>query len=187
MDAEATLTLLTGYYPKARLALIRRWRELEEIVAAGNPRHNEEKTQQQITAQDTLQMVMMVCDSIRASDNSKLMCAQNVFKHYKMPENLLPNYTPSNGNLKPASDLLPMHNVAMSAIYFNKLLLEKGVLIEMERKSTKAPDKIKKFKSLSALGLTYGENLQSPQNPREVQPMYYSGKFAELLKVIGLK
>lgn len=29
LDADTALTLLTGYYPKARFALIKRWRELE--------------------------------------------------------------------------------------------------------------------------------------------------------------
>lgn len=29
LDADTTLTLLTGYYPKGRFALIKRWRELE--------------------------------------------------------------------------------------------------------------------------------------------------------------
>lgn len=30
LDSDTTLTLLTGYYPKLRFALIKRWRELEQ-------------------------------------------------------------------------------------------------------------------------------------------------------------
>ena len=35
LDADTTLTLLTGYYPQARFVLIKRWRELEDMVVKG--------------------------------------------------------------------------------------------------------------------------------------------------------
>lgn len=36
----------------------------------------------------------------------------------------------------------------------------------------------------SEKGLAYGENLQSPQNPKEVQPHYYEEKFVELMDIV---
>lgn len=43
----------------------------------------------------------------------------------------------------------------------------------------------KKFKSLTAKGLEFGENQVSPNNPKETQPLYYVGKFDELLNAIA--
>ncbi len=43
----------------------------------------------------------------------------------------------------------------------------------------------KKFKSLTAKGLEFGENQVSPNNPKETQPLYYVVKFDELLNAIA--
>ena len=67
----------------------------------------------------------------------------------------------------------------------NKIMIDKGYLIEVERTSGKDKSKIKKFKNLAKT--EFGENQINPKNPKETQPMYYENKFLELLKELGIK
>ena len=82
--------------------------------------------------------------------------------------------------------MLKENGCGISAIAFNKLMVAEGLIIERTRPSTKHADKVKTFKALSDDALIYGENMQSPQNPKEVQPMYYAEKFGELCKKLGV-
>ena len=68
----------------------------------------------------------------------------------------------------------------MSAIAFNRLLMEHGFLEERERPSSKGG--MKKFKICT--DMEYGKNLSNPNNPRETQPHWYVSKFAELLDLV---
>ena len=72
----------------------------------------------------------------------------------------------------------------MSAVKFNKLMLERGYLENLSRES-KTKD-LKIFKSLTSKGLEYGENQVSPKNPKETQALYYEHKFKELLHKLNL-
>ncbi|MGE8376591.1 MAG: hypothetical protein ACN6N5_14785, partial [Diaphorobacter nitroreducens] len=64
---------------------------------------------------------------------------------------------------------------------FNKLLVERGMLKEQERQSSRGAG-VKTFKVCTALD--FGKNLTSPSNPRETQPHWYVSKFAELLDLV---
>ena len=72
----------------------------------------------------------------------------------------------------------------MSAIKFNKILVDKGILEEKTRSSSKDKSKVKKFKSL--INLEYGENQVNPKSPKETQPLFYEDKFMDLLKELGI-
>lgn len=96
----------------------------------------------------------------------------------------VPDYTPSHGILKSATELLKAHNVPVSVQDFNKLLVEKGYLTTLTRKSSRGKDK--PFKSITDKGLPYGENQVNPKNPKSTQPLWYEDKFAELLELAGL-
>lgn len=102
---------------------------------------------------------------------------------------LLPAYSvdapPSAGGgsseeTKAAADLLEAHGVGMSAIAFNRLLVQRGFLAERERPSSKGG--VKKFKACS--NFEFGKNITNPTNPRETQPHWYVSKFAELLDLV---
>lgn len=103
-------------------------------------------------------------------------------------QGLLPHYAVdssatggvSSDETKSAAELLELHGVGISAIAFNRLLVQHGFLEERERPSTKGG--IKKFKVCT--DLEYGKNLTSPNNPRETQPHWYVSKFAELLDLV---
>ena len=118
---------------------------------------------------------------LNLNDNSKLLCLHNVLENHNIPTNILPQYTESKGQLLPATELLKRNNVNISAIKFNKLMLEHGIIEEKTRPSSKG---IKKYKNLT--NIYYGENQVSPKNPKETQILYYADKFNELLHKLNL-
>jgi hypothetical protein len=134
-----------------------------------------------------LRIHQMVASFLNMGDNAKLGMMQKFYDSKGLDKKMLPDYTSSKGTIKSASELLKENGITISAIAFNKLMIAEGLLVERTRPSTKNADKIKTFKALSELGLVYGENLQSPQNPKEVQPMYYAEKFQELCKILGIQ
>lgn len=125
-------------------------------------------------------MVKFVADDLRVNDASRLLMYENMCKDFEIPTGFLPKYE-HNGSrqLKSLSALLEENNCGISAVKFNKFLLNNGYLEERERSSTKG-NGTRKFKTLTDKGLTYGENAVSPHNQREVQPLYYSDTFMEL-------
>ena len=85
----------------------------------------------------------------------------------------------SSDPTKALGDLLEQFDVGLSAIAFNRLLLQSGFLEENERPSSHG---VKKFKTV--VNLEFGKNVTSPNNPRETQPHWYASKFAELLELV---
>lgn len=96
----------------------------------------------------------------------------------------LPDYTPSKGILKSATDLLKERGMDLTARDFNLQAMLKGYLCEQTRKSSSGGAKT--FKAITEKGRPYGENQVSPKNPRETQPLWYADKFGELLKELGI-
>lgn len=86
----------------------------------------------------------------------------------------------SSDETKAAGELLEQFGVGLSAIAFNRLLMQHGILQERERpSSTKGT---KRFKV--CVDLEYGKNLTNPNNPRETQPHWYVAKFPALLEKV---
>ena len=131
-------------------------------------------------AKAELSLVEVTAKLLNLNDSSKLALATNIYENHNIPTNLLPQYTKSKDRILPISDLLKKNYINMSAIAFNKLLIEKGILKECTRKTSSGRDK--KFKML--VDTQWGENLVNPKCPKETQPMYYQDKFCELLKIV---
>ena len=131
-------------------------------------------------AKAELSLVEVTAKLLNLNDSSKLALATNIYENHNIPTNLLPQYTKSKDRILPISDLLKKNYINMSAIAFNKLLVEKGILKECTRKTSSGRDK--KFKML--VDTEWGENLVNPKCPKETQPMYYQDKFCELLKIV---
>lgn len=133
-----------------------------------------------ITLKEQVESLEAVSSMLHMNDASKLLMLEKFYKEYNIPTGFLPKYE-HNGNcqLKSLSALLEENHCGISAVKFNKLLLDNGYLEERERSSTKG-NGTKRFKALTDKGLTYGENAVSPHNQREVQPLYYSDTFMEL-------
>lgn len=151
-----------------------RFEEMKEYITQEQYKVNKPK--------EELECFGVVADILKLSDSSKLLGVRTIYTNYGMSTNALPDYTPSNGVLKSVTELLKDNNINISAIKFNRILLDKGILVENERKSSKGV--IKKFKTLN--NTYYGENLVNDKNPKETQPMYYEDKFKELLEFVGV-
>ena len=134
------------------------------------------------TISDKIKVATWLIKTLNLNDTSKLMLAKSIADPLGLPT---PDYTPSHGILKSASELLKERNVSISAQVFNKRAIEKGYLCEMERNS--AHGQKKRFKSITNKGLSFGENQVNPNKPKSTQPLWYEEKFMELLGVLGFQ
>ncbi len=80
--------------------------------------------------------------------------------------------------------LLKEHDVPLSAVRANKLLLSLGFLEEAERPSANNPEVKKKYKVLAGKGLDFGVNEENDQSPDQTSPYYYKDSFEELAKIL---
>lgn len=80
--------------------------------------------------------------------------------------------------------LLKEHNVPLSAVKANKLLLKIGLMKEATRESSTRPGVIKKYKVLAEKGLDFGVNEENAQSPDQTSPYYYKDSFPELAKLL---
>ena len=178
LTQKGCLILASGYNPLLREKIIDRWESLETGQAAPMYQVNTTAMTQVLPLKEQMAWVKEVSKVLKLNDSSTLSMYQQIAQPYgnQLP---LPKYTDSKGVLKSASELLHERGIDMSAKKFNLTMLDRGYLTENTRKSSKGE---KKFKTLTAKGLNYGENQVNPQNPRETQPLYYTGKFDKLLK-----
>lgn len=142
-------------------------------------------TENATIANEYMKLLKTSAETLHMNENSILYISKKIYKDCNIPTTYLPDYTTSKGILKSATELLRKYNIQISTRKFNKIMVEKGLLREVERKSTKDNTKIKKFKNL--VSTEFGENQVNPNNPKETQPMYYEEKFEELLKRLELK
>lgn len=124
-----------------------------------------------------------IADDLRVNDVSRLGMYRDIHSQAGLPTGHILPYVESNGVLKSATTLLKENGSPMSAIKFNQRMVDKGLLEERTRPSSKGG--VKKFKCLTDKGLEYGENLASPHNPKEVQPYYFDNGFAKLLESLN--
>lgn len=131
---------------------------------------------------------------LNVSNSGKLGMLQTIQRQHGLP-NLLPSYAidaPSDatdGSSRPtfsATEGLKQHGVNMAARYFNALLESKGLLVKMQRPSSKTPEKQREFWSITPAGLRYGKNIVDPRCQRETAPHWYQSRFADLLVKVGL-
>lgn len=135
------------------------------------------------TYEAVLFSIKFIADDLRMNDASRLMMYENGLKDCGVPTGFIPKYEHNGGHqLKAATALLKENGCALTVQKFNTLLLEHGYLEERQRESSKGG--FKKFKALTDKGAEYGENVVSPHNQREVQPLYYADKFEELYNTV---
>lgn len=126
--------------------------------------------------------VKAAIDILKVDEASKVIMIEKAHIEHGVPTSHLPKYV--EGELKVSlSQLLKDNNVPLSALKFNKKLIELGLLEEKERPSSNGGKK--KFKSLTDKGKLYGDNVTSTRNTKETQPLYYPSKFNELLKLVS--
>lgn len=140
------------------------------------------KQLKQATIKDKIVVADWLTGFLNLNESSKLALAKTIAEPLGLPT---PDYTPSQGVLKSAGELLKENECAISAQVFNQKMIEKGFMVELTRPSSKGS--VKKFKSITGEGLNYGENQINPNNPKSTQPLYYEDKFIELLVVLQLR
>ena len=179
MAKEISMIQRTKKGKQARLYFI----ECEKI--AKNKLNSITVTENAAIANEYMKLLKTSAETLHMNENSILYISKKIYKDCNIPTTYLPDYTTSKGILKSATELLRKYNIQISTRKFNKIMIDKGLLREVERKSTKDNTKIKKFKNL--VNTEFGENQVNPNNPKETQPMYYEEKFEELLKRLEIK
>ena len=179
MAKEFSMLQRTEKGKEARLYFI----ECEKI--AKNKLNSITVTENAAIANEYMKLLKTSAEILHMNESSVLYISKKIYKDCNIPTTYLPDYTTSKGIPKSATELLKKYNIQISTRKFNKIMLDKGLLREVERKSTKDNTKIKKFKNL--INTEFGENQVNPNNPKETQPMYYEEKFEELLKELGIK
>jgi prophage antirepressor-like protein len=138
-------------------------------------------TQPLYTVDIKLKIGREAMECLRMSDTSKIRLLSDISKSEGVEPNYLPSYVDEDF-VQSLTTLLKSHGSTLSAKAVNPILIDMGLLEERERPS--AGGTVKRFKCLTDEGLKFGRNETSPQNPREVQPLYYEREFPALLRMI---
>ena len=131
---------------------------------------------------------------IRVNQNEygePLFCLADVCKALKLQVQA----TKSRLSEKGVSSINTLTNGGVqSLIFINEQNLYKAIFQSRKKEAEKFTDwvtgevlptirKNGKFKSLTSDGLEFGENMVSPENPRETQIMLYEDKFSDLFEM----
>lgn len=173
LTKKGCLILASGYDAKLREKIINRWEELETEKRTPSRRVAGPKVSDRIRA------AKFLASFLNLNESSKLLLAKSIADPLGLPT---PDYTPSKGILRSCAELLKEHASTLSPQQFNQRMIQHGYMVELTRPSSKGG--VKKFKSIVADGLQYGENQVNPNNPKSTQPLYYVDKFGELLTLL---
>lgn len=179
LNYQECMYIASKFNDETRAKLVLRWNALE--TGKAEPIISSVKTEvKQPTISDKMKVATWLIKTLNLNDTSKLMLAKSIAAPLGLPT---PDYTPSHGILKSATELLRDRKTQISAREFNTVAIEKGYLCELERKSSYGQKK--QFKSITKKGLEFGENQVNPNNPKSTQPLWYERKFDELLILLG--
>lgn len=132
--------------------------------------------------EDKITWVKGVKEILNLNDVSTLGLLKKIGDPIELP---LPDYVPSKGILKSATELLKQNGMTISAQAFNLQAIEKGYLETKTRNGSKGKKKL--FKCITEKGKGYGENQVCPNNPNQTQPLWYEDKFKELVEELGFR
>lgn len=137
----------------------------------------------ELSLKEQIESLEVAANMLHMNDASRIEMLEKFYKLHNISPDFLPKYE-RNGSkqLVSLTSLIKVYKLNITAVKFNRLMIQNGLLEERERPSSKGG--IKKFKALTKKGLNFGENVISPKNQREVRPMYYKDTFIELYKLI---
>jgi hypothetical protein len=139
------------------------------------------------------EMAIMECYTrlLKPAPSSQIMMLAKISANNGLDSNFLPAYAvdaasdSTDGSSMPTKSLTALlrdHGIKMSATAFNVLLGSAGYLKRLTRKNSN--QEAVEFWSITELGLRFGKNLTSPNNPRETQPHWYVDRFADLAREV---
>lgn len=181
-----SIVVVAQLSPEFTARLVDRWQELESKEASRQP-----VSQLASPIETDLRAIAIIGKSMRMSDSGVLMMYHSYCKaNAPKVAAVLPPYAidaPTGKESEGSKSHAAIKDICqgiMSAVKANKALLKAGLLEQLERPSTSAPNGIKTYKSVTAKGLKYGLNFTSPNNPRETQPHWYHETADELIEII---
>lgn len=174
LTKEDCLLLASGYDANLRAKIIKRWKLLETERMVATP----ENPQLQFV-QTQVYLAEAISRNLRLNEASRLGMYQSIAEPYRLA---IPQYVPSKGVLKSASELLKEISSDISAIKFNQMLEAKGYVETLTRPASGG--KMRRFKNITDKGRAYGENEVNPKNQKETQPHWYVDKFKELYQIV---
>lgn len=181
-----SIVVVAQLSPQFTARLVDRWQELESKEASRQP-----VSQLASPIETDLRAIDIIGKSMRMSDSGVLMMYHSYCKaNAPKVAAVLPPYAidaPTGKESEGSKSHAAIKDICqgiMSAVKANKALLKAGLLEQLERPSTSAPNGIKTYKSVTAKGLKYGLNVTSQNNPRETQPHWYHETADELIEII---
>ncbi len=179
-DYRLTISCMEFLIARKRREVFEVYRQFFHGVRTGRIKPNVTVSNPQLQyVQTQLYLADALSDRLRLNEASRLGMYQSIAAPYNLA---IPQYVPSQGVLKSASELLKENGYTMSAIKFNMLLVEQGYLETLTRPTSGGA--VKRFKSITAKGKPYGENQVSPKNQKETQPQWYADRFGELYDIV---
>ena len=181
-----SIVVVAQLSPEFTARLVDRWQELESKEASRQP-----VPQLASPIESDLRAIAIIGQSMRMSDSGVLMMYHSYCKaNAPKVAAVLPPYAidaPTGKESEGSKSHAAIKDICqgiMSAVKANKALLKAGLLEQLERPSTSAPNGIKTYKSVTAKGLKYGLNVTSQKNVRETQPHWYLETADELIEII---
>lgn len=142
------------------------------------------------TAKYIFEAIGVAADVLRCSDSGRLAMLHKAASPWPLLQAALPPYAidaPTGKESEGSKSHAAIKDICqgiMSSVKANKALMKAGLLEQLERPSTSAPNGIKTYKSVTAKGLKYGLNVTSQKNTRETQPHWYHETADELIEII---
>lgn len=142
------------------------------------------------TAKHIFEAVGVAADVLGCSESGRLAMLHKAASPWPLLQAALPPYAidaPTGKESEGSKSHAAIKDICqgiMSAVKANKALMKAGLLEQLERPSTSAPNGIKTYKSVTAKGLKYGLNVTSQKNVRETQPHWYHETADELIEII---
>ena len=141
-------------------------------------------------AKHIFEAVGVAADVLQCSNSGRLAMLHKAASPWPLLQAALPPYAidaPTGKESEGSKSHAAIKDICqgiMSAVKANKALMKAGLLEQLERPSTSAPNGIKTYKSVTAKGLKYGLNVTSKENTRETQPHWYHETADELIEII---
>ena len=181
LNYQECMYIASKFNDETRAKLVLRWNALETGEAEPIITSVKSEAKESLTISEKMKAATWAAKFLNLNESSKLIIAKQILEPLNFP---LPDYTPSHGVLRSATELLKARGLNMSARVFNQRALADGIIVKIRRTTSKGEDKF--FNAITKKGLEYGENLVCPNNPKESQPLWYENKFGDLLEHIGL-